>query len=326
MPAGITDRDGMMYTGQKPWHGLGVELDNPATAAEAIEAAELGWEVTTQPVYTRSAEYPFAPREIPNKRAVVRVDTQEPFAVMGSSYEPVQNRDAFNFFDAVVGQGEAIYHTAGSLYGGKRIWILAKLPEDIQITPEDKIQPYILLSNSHDGSTALRMQLTPIRVVCANTLSVALGSRGGFYAKHTRNVMQRASDARDILGLAHAHFEMFAKQIDQLVNTKMTTFEQQDYFQKVFKFKDDLPYSEQDHRLIKGYEECVELLGHPTNTVGGMQGTKWAALNALTYYIDHEKAIRDNQLGYANDERRLDSSWFGSGAGLRQRGYELLLA
>ena len=331
MPAGITATDGMMYTGNTPWHKLGVQLDGEATAAEAIEAANLDWRVITEPVYTARRYFNESGHgihhidysEVKGKRAVKRTDTGEVFTIMGDGYEPVQNKDAFNFFDAVVGQGEAIYHTAGSLYGGKRIWILAKLPEDIQITPEDKIQPYILLSNSHDGSTALRMQLTPIRVVCANTLSVALGSRGGFYAKHTRNVMQRASDARDILGLAHAHFEMFAKQIDQLVNTKMTTFEQQDYFQKVFKFKDDLPYDEQDHRLIKGYEECVELLGHPTNTVGGMQGTKWAALNALTYYIDHEKAIRGTEY---RDDRRLDSSWFGSGAGLRQRGYELLLA
>ena len=302
MPSGITDRDGMMYTGTRPWHGLGVELESPATAAEAISASALDWEVETRPVYQYAPDQMVGGRqlyrhvEIPGKNAIVRVDTNEAFAVMGSSYEPLQNRDAFNFFDAVVGQGEAIYHTAGSLYGGKRVWILAKLPVDIQITPEDTVQPYILLSNSHDGSTALRMQLTPIRVVCGNTLSVALtrtdySSRGTFYAKHTRNVMQRVSDARDILGLAHAHFEMFARQVDQLVNTKMTTFEQQDYFQKVFNFKEGVPYGDQDYRLINGYESCLDLLSHPTNRVGGMQGTKWAALNALTYYIDHERSI-----------------------------------
>ena len=119
MPSGITDRDGMMYTGTRPWHGLGVELESPATAAEAISAAALDWEVETRPVYQYAPDQMVGGRqlyrhvEIPGKNAIVRVDTNEAFAVMGSSYEPLQNRDAFNFFDAVVGQGEAIYHTAG---------------------------------------------------------------------------------------------------------------------------------------------------------------------------------------------------------------------
>ena len=319
MPAGITTTDGMMYTGNAPWHKLGVKLDNPATAAEAIEAAQMEWSVITKPVYARNQAGGF--EEVDGKRAIVRADTQEVFTIMGNGYEPVQNKDAFSFFDAVIGQGEAIYHTAGSLYGGKRIWVMAKLPDDIKITPDDVIQPYILLSNSHDGSTALRMQITPIRVVCANTLSVALGSNGGFYAKHTRNVMQRAKDAREVLGLANAYYEMFARQVDQLVNTRMTVIEVQEYLQKVYQFKADQTYADQDHRIVKAYETTLDLLGHPTNTLGGIQGTQWAAYNAVTYYIDHEKPVRGQAY---RDDRILDSSWFGTGAGIRQRAYDLL--
>jgi len=319
MPAGITTTDGMMYTGNAPWHKLGVKLDNPATAAEAIEAAQMEWSVITKPVYVRNQAGGF--EEVDGKRAIVRADTQEVFTIMGNGYEPVQNKDAFSFFDAVIGQGEAIYHTAGSLYGGKRIWVMAKLPDDIKITPDDVIQPYILLSNSHDGSTALRMQITPIRVVCANTLSVALGSNGGFYAKHTRNVMQRAKDAREVLGLANAYYEMFARQVDQLVNTRMTVIEVQEYLQKVYQFKADQTYADQDHRIVKAYETTLDLLGHPTNTLGGIQGTQWAAYNAVTYYIDHEKPVRGQAY---RDDRILDSSWFGTGAGIRQRAYDLL--
>jgi len=319
MPAGITATDGMMYTGNTPWHKLGVQLDNPATAAEAIETAQMEWSVITKPVYVRNQAGGF--EEVDGKRAIVRADTQEVFTIMGNGYEPVQNKDAFSFFDAVIGQGEAIYHTAGSLYGGKRIWVMAKLPDDIKITPDDVIQPYILLSNSHDGSTALRMQITPIRVVCANTLSVALGSNGGFYAKHTRNVMQRAKDAREVLGLANAYYEMFARQVDQLVNTRMTVIEVQEYLQKVYQFKADQTYADQDHRIVKAYETTLDLLGHPTNTLGGIQGTQWAAYNAVTYYIDHEKPVRGQAY---RDDRILDSSWFGTGAGIRQRAYDLL--
>ena len=322
MPSGITAKDGMMYAGEAPWHRLGVKLDNPATAAEAIEAAGLGWTVATRPVYVRNIQKDSGYQEIDGKVAIVRPDTNETFGIMGKSYQPVQNEEAFSFFDKVIAQGEAVYHTAGSLFGGKRIWILAKLPEDITIIPGDTIQPYILLSNSHDGSQALRMQITPIRVVCWNTLSVTLNARVAFYAKHTRNVMQRASKAREVLGLAQAYYEMFARQVDQLVNTRMTVWQQQRYFQEVYRFDTDKPYTGQDHRIVKAFESTLDLLNHPTNVIGGIQGTAWAAFNAVTYYVDHEKVIRGSL--DRRDDSRLDGSWFGTGAELRQRAYQLL--
>jgi phage/plasmid-like protein (TIGR03299 family) len=141
MPAGITGSDGMMYTGAIPWHGLGVKLDNPATAEEAIKAAELDWEVETRSVYQYAISDTrqfYSHLEIPNKNAIVRKDTNEAFAIMSNGYEPVQNKDAFGFFDSVIGQGEAIYHTAGSLYGGRKVWILAKLPDDIVVSNQDR--------------------------------------------------------------------------------------------------------------------------------------------------------------------------------------------
>jgi phage/plasmid-like protein (TIGR03299 family) len=165
------------------------------------------------------------------------------------------------------------------------------------------------------------MQLTPIRVVCANTLSAALQGGGGFYAKHTKNVLTRANEAREVLGLAHAYYEMFARQVDQLVDTRMTVIEVQDYLQRVYRFKSDQTYADQDHRIVKAYETTLDLLNHPTNTVGGIQGTRWAAYNAVSYYVDHERPVRS---GAYSDDRRLDASWFGSGSELRQRAYDLL--
>ena len=152
-------------------------IDNPLTAKEAIAQCGLDWEVETRAVYQ------YAPMEgnryykhllIPNKQAVVRTDTEQAFTVMGNGYIPVQNREAFNFFDSVIAQGEAIYDSAGSFFGGRKVWILAKLPGDIAVSDTDKIGKYILLSNSHDGSSALRMKFTPIRIVCSNTLAIAL--------------------------------------------------------------------------------------------------------------------------------------------------------
>jgi phage/plasmid-like protein (TIGR03299 family) len=322
MPAGITETDGMMYTGATPWHRLGVKLDNPATAAEAISAAGLDWQVEMRPVYQELPRgiQPFV--EILDKRAVVRIDTNEAFTVMGSSYEPVQNVDAFKFFDEVIAQGEAVYHTAGSLFGGKRIWILAKLPDDIQVIPNDPIQPYILLSNSHDGSQALKMQITPIRVVCSNTLSASMGAADKnrmFSAKHTRNVLSKVSTARDALDLSKQYFEMFASTVDRLVNTTWNSARTQQYLQEVYGFKHDVSYMKQDHRVRSAFEATEELLFHETNLVGGMEGTAWAAYNAVTYYIDHMKPVR----GGVATEKRLHGSWFGGGADIRQTAWEV---
>lgn len=336
MPAGLTKNDGMMYLKAegKPWHGLGVALDAPATAAEAIKAASLDWTVETRPVVTyRVGEWDALSRTerrtemlIPDKKAIVRTDTQEVFAIMGDGYEPVQNVDNFNLFDAVIAQGEAMYHTAGSLFGGRKVWILAKLPEDIVVSDMDKVEQYILLSSSHDGSAALRMQFTPIRVVCANTLSFALrDTKGAFYAKHTRNVMHKASEAREVLGLAKEYYDLFASQVDRLVNTRMTIIEVQDYLQKLYSFKEDVKYGDQDHRIIKQYEGTLDVLNHPTNRTGGMEGTKWAAYNAVTYYIDHERPVVGSNTVDEVRNKRLNTSWFGKGVDIRQRAYDLLV-
>ena len=322
MAAGLYKNDEMMYTGTTPWHQQGVRLDNPATAEEAITAAKLDWKVETQPVYVRHFSDALQPTEVPNKKAIVRKDTQEVFTIMSDGYQPVQNSEAFTFFDDVIAQGEAVYHTAGSLFNGRKIWILAKLPNDITINKVDVIQPYILLSNSHDGSSALRMQLTPVRVVCANTLRFATRKQGGFFGKHTKNVMQKAGEAREVLGLAEAYYEMFAKKADQLLNTAMTIIDVQQYLQSVFQFKADTTYAEQDNRLVSAYESTLDLLNHPTNNVGGMAGTAWAAWNAVTYYVDHARMVRgaiDQR-----DDKRLNASWFGTGADIRQRAYDLL--
>ena len=189
MAHGITETDGMMYTGEAPWHRLGTKVEGAATAEEAIVAAGLDWNVVSKSVYTRNIAGGF--EEVPNKIAVVREDTGLVLGVFGDGYQIAQNRGCFGMMNQVTMTDEAVYHTAGSIHGGKRIWMLVKLAEDIKVIPGDTIQPYILLTNSHDGSSALRIVLTPIRVVCANTLTVALRAKEGtgFYGKHTRNLL-----------------------------------------------------------------------------------------------------------------------------------------
>jgi len=323
MAHGITATDGVMITGEAAWHRLGTVLDNPQTAAEAIEIAGLDWSVVEQSTFTRDLDGTM--REVPFKNTLVRSDSREILSVMNKTYTPLQNRDAFQFFDEVIGQGEAIYHTAGSLFGGKQVWILAKLPEDIEVIKGDKVQPYILLSNSHDGSRAMRMQFTPIRVVCSNTLSAAMGAdRTGFYARHSSNILDRVSEARDALGLAKAYYEMFASVVDQLVNTKFNEKQTADYIKTVYSYDFDKEYDKQHHLVIRSVEDTMELLNHPTNTLNGIEGTAWSAFNAVTYYIDHEKNVRSNATD--KDSKRVKNSWFGRGSRLRQRAFDLVTA
>ena len=179
----------MAYFGEVPWHRLGTKLDNPATAEEAIQAAGLGYDVEL----TRLVTVNDIPG--PDRRAVVRQDTNQVLGVVGTTYKPVQNRQCFGFMDAIVSEGAVQYHTAGALGKGERVWMLAKLPDEIRVKNSDDItEKYLLLSNSHDGSSSLRVHFTPIRVVCANTLAVAeRKGRGKEFPSFTRETCTRRS-------------------------------------------------------------------------------------------------------------------------------------
>src|SRR2546422_133870 len=157
----------------RPWHEKGVPLNGLATAAKCIKAAGLDWGVAKIPIRT---DDPGA-LPIPDRMVIVRTDLalDDPrriLGVVGAEYEPLQNWEAFGFFDRIVDRNEAIYETAGAIDDGRRIWLLAKLPKLIQVVEGDNVQPYVLLANSHDGTLMVHIKFTPIRVVCQNTLAM----------------------------------------------------------------------------------------------------------------------------------------------------------
>ena len=327
MPAEITETNGkaeMMYVGRTPWHGLGTQLDGPATAAEAIAAASLDWTVDMVPVYLDGGI------EIPGKKAAVRADTGLVMNVASDRYTPLQNAEAFDFFDAVVGAGEAIYHTAGSLQGGRKVWALAKLPGDLKVAGKDVLEKYVLLANSHDSSLAVTMQITAVRVVCSNTLSVALGSGKKFRALHTPGVINKAIEAREFLGLTDAYFEHLMAGVNRMAETKMGEPQVDDLVFKIFGLDETKAMADQ-HFLTRHAAETVKDLFHTGigNDVKGVKGTAWAALNAVTEYVDHVRHQGVNLDTARSTEgdlgsKRLESAWFGNGAKIKQAAWDIL--
>jgi len=318
MAHNLSNKDGkttMFYVGEKPWHELGTELNAPATAKEAIEAAHLDYTVIRENIRTDSGI------DIIEKVATVREDTNQYLNVVGRDYQIIQNVEAFDFFDSIVGEGKAIYHTAGALGKGERVWIMAKLPNDIIVANEDNIEKYLLLTNSHDGRTALRMFFTPVRVVCQNTLVMALGkqSEEGIVIRHTGSIKDKIEQAQEVLGLSKKFYDDLGNQFQRLVRTTLDTNGVKHYFIKVVYGTDTIvrPTPIMENRVHTMNELFVNGKG---NNVDGVRGTLWAALNAVTEMVDHYRSHKDT------DDGKLRNVWFGSGARLKQRAFDVAVS
>ncbi len=313
MPANI---DSMAYYGEVPWHRQGTRLDRPATAAEAMVAAGLDWEVTKVPLYFAG---PHSDVKVRDRYAMCRVDRLGAddggqLAVVGRDYCPLQDHEAFAFLDPVVGEGGAVYHTAGSLQGGRRIWMLAKLPGEIRVTGDDVTEKYVLLSNSHDGTSAVRVGFTPIRVVCQNTLNFALHGMGGISIRHYPDVSQRVKQAHQLLGIINETYDTAEVVFQQMARTPMTGNRLDAYFEQV------MPLSEDDdakrEKIEQRHERLRELFETGDgNDLPGVRGSLWAGYNAVTQWVDRESYTSRNK-------EPLRTIWFGNGERLKRQAFE----
>ena len=321
MPHELTIReDGeaeMFYVGETPWHGLGTKLENPATWEEAIEAAHLDWEVETQSIF-RQDPMTGEMKAYPNRFAIVRKDTNQEFDIVSDQYQIVQNRDAGNALNAIVAQGEAMFHTAGSLRGGATVWALVKLPGGHEPVKGDIIEKYVLMSTSHDRSKTLQIATTPIRVICANTLRFALG-RASYVVnmKHTAQVLDRAVEAREALQLNDAYYAVMMEGIDRLVRTPMRATEMKEYATAFLNLNPDV---EELHTFSRdAHDKLCELfeVGRGQD-MAGVRGTAYAALNATTEFLDNHKRVQVarhqvTQTSLEAQDGRLYRSWLGRG-------------
>ena len=266
----------MFYVREKPWHKLGVRVEEALTAEEALEKAGLNWDVNPMPVFDSHG------RKIPGYSANVRSSDESVLGIVGSRYQIVQNREAFDFTDSLIGEGLK-YETAGSLKGGKRIWLLGKMPE--RYINGDKFEPYICFTNTHDGTGAVKCCMTPIRVVCNNTLNMALeGAKQSWSTRHTGNIQTKLADARRTLELADLYLRKFAEQADQLANESMDSQMVISVLNQIVPVPKDATdrqkkYAEQTKEQILVCMLAPDILK--------FAGTKWGFLNAVADYVDH---------------------------------------
>lgn len=296
---------------EKAWHNLGQVIQDYPTSAEAILHAGLDYEVEKRKLFTPSLSD--GTIEVPNYFSTVRTDNDAVLGVVGKDYQIVQNKDAFSFFDAIVGGDGILYETAGALGKGERIFITAKLPNYIRVGKDDLIEKYLFLTTSHDGSGSITAAFTPIRIVCANTLNAALRNQSNTVRiRHTSNAKHRLEQAHKVMGISdilsvqmQAIFNYWAKirisdnEVKKLIQSALAPSKE------VLKNLQD----GKDDELSSCFTNMVDsafsyAMSDPTQLMDTTKGTVFGAYNAITGYFQNIRSYKD-------DEAKLSSLLMG---------------
>lgn len=209
--------ESMMYVREVPWHGLGTKVDEAPNSKEAIKLAGLDWNVNPTVIYDANG------KEISGYKANMRDSDQSILGIVSDRYQIVQNSEAFEFTDSLLDEG-VVYETAGSLRDGKQIWLLARMPSTTILG--DDVDPYLCFTNTFDGSGAIKVCMTPVRVVCNNTLNLALETtKRSWSTRHIGDLAGKLHQAKETLGLAQEYMKKLDEDADRLANTKLSDAE-----------------------------------------------------------------------------------------------------
>ena len=275
--------ESMFYTRETHWHGLGTKVMEAPASKEALEIAGLDWNVTQEPIYTDMGE------RIEGYRANIRDMDRKVLGVVTERYKVVQNQEAFAFTDSLLTEGVR-YETAGSLQGGKRIWLLAHMPHDYIISGE-KFNPYLLFSNTHDGSGAVKVALTPIRVVCQNTLNLALTTaKRSWSMMHTGNIQGKIQEAKETLLLAENYMDSLGQEFESLRKKKLTDKEVKDYIETLLPTEDG-----STPQQIKNMKRLRNDLSHRYFNAPDLQDVgknAYRFINAVSDFATHSTPLR----------------------------------
>lgn len=273
----------MFYVREKPWHGLGTEVQEAPNSEDALIWAGLDWQVEQKPVFAGDGTL------IPGYKVNIRDRDGAPLGIVTDRYKVVQNEDAFQFTDDLLGEG-VTYETAGALQGGRKVWLLARMPHRY-IIAGDEIAPYLVVMNSHDGSSGIKVAMTPIRVVCQNTLNLALDSAKRIWTtKHTENVMSRVYEARETLELAEAYMGELGRGIDALSKIKLTDKQVMEFMAEFFPVELDMPEAQRKNNLR--LLEDMKLRYWEAPDLSNVDKNGYRFINAVSDFATHADPIR----------------------------------
>lgn len=330
-PSDETGLETVMYVGDRGlpwWQEIGSKdqgkfqvrvLSQLATLDEALAASGTDWEVEQKPIYVgRKGAL------IEDKVANVRVTDGKALGVVSPKYRIIQNRDAFAFAENLVDTSEAKYETAGSLFGGRVVFLSMEVDHlDIAIAGRDEVDElrmYLLLINSHDASRPLRAMVTPVRVVCKNTEGIALPhALSTFAIRHTGSTDGKLQMAREALGITFKYQAVFKEAAEAMASRSLVDSQVEEIFRNIWPVPEDITEGRLDsHPSTVAFENYIA-----SDTLDGIRGTGWGAFNAVTEYLDHVQQYRSR--GNTAADVRADSLLFGRSAQVRQRAFQLLV-
>lgn len=273
----------MFYTREKPWHGLGTRVMEAPTSKAALQLAGLDWNVVQEPIYTETEEC------IDGYKANVRDSDRSVLGVVTDRYKVIQNEEAFAFIDALLGEGVR-FETAGSLNGGKKVWMLAHMPREYIIAGE-RISPYLVFSNTHDGSGAVKVAITPIRVVCNNTLNLALNTaKRSWSMVHTGAVKDKLEEARNTLFMAEQYMDSLGKEFERLRSIEMSDEEVLDYINLLLPCEENA--SPQQKRNIQRLREDMKARYFDAPDLKEVGNNAYRFINAVSDFATHCEPLR----------------------------------
>ena len=273
----------MYSTREKPWHGLGTVVREAPTSENALRLAGLDWNVVQEAIYTPCRE------KIEGFKANVRDTDRKVLGVVSDRYKVVQNVEAFSFTDELLGHGVR-YETAGSLSGGRRVWLLARLPREYIIAGE-RISPYLVFSNTHDGSGSVKVAVTPVRVVCNNTLNLALETaQRSFSMVHTGNISDKITEARDTLFKAESYMDRLGAEFEQLHQQKVTDAEVQKYIEILIPMESNATRTQEKN--VNRLREDLAMRYYDAPDLQKVGKNAYRFINAVSDFATHAEPLR----------------------------------
>lgn len=273
----------MFYVRETPWHGLGTRVMTAPDSREALLTAGLDWKVLQEPIYTDTEEL------IEGYKANVRDSDRRVLGVVTDRYKVIQNEEAFAFTDGLLGEGVR-YETAGSLQGGRKVWMLAHMPHEYIISGEH-ISPYLLFSNTHDGSGAIKVALTPIRVVCNNTLNLALSTAKRSWSMiHTGDIKEKMQEAKNTLFMAEKYMDNLGREFENLRMKKITDKQVMDYIEVLLPLEDTS--TPQQTKNMERLREDLKMRYFDAPDLKDVGKNAYRFINAVSDFATHAEPLR----------------------------------